>query len=94
MMLQGMTVEYLLNCTFKAGPQSTPQFHGGVGLIACQWAKHLGAPSARLARRKSRLACANVAHTPSITITGLSAREEIIGAGVDVVYDPSARIHS
>lgn len=47
MMLQGMTVRYLLRKTYKVGPGTTLLFHaaaGGVGLIASQWAKHLGAP--------------------------------------------------
>jgi NADPH2:quinone reductase len=46
MMLQGMTVRYLLRQTYKVGPDTTLLLHaaaGGVGLIACQWAKHLGA---------------------------------------------------
>lgn len=46
MMLKGMTAEYLLNRTYKVGSDTTLLFHaaaGGVGLIAGQWAKHLGA---------------------------------------------------
>ena len=46
MMLQGMTARYLLRDTFNVGPGHTILFHaaaGGVGLIAGQWAKHLGA---------------------------------------------------
>jgi NADPH2:quinone reductase len=46
MMLKGMTAQYLLNRTFKVGKGMTVLIHaaaGGVGLIACQWAKHLGA---------------------------------------------------
>ncbi len=46
MMLKGMTAEYLLNRTFKVGPKTVLLFHaaaGGVGLIAGQWAKALGA---------------------------------------------------
>ncbi len=46
MMLQGMTVQYLLRRTYRVKPGDTILFHaaaGGVGLIACQWAKHLGA---------------------------------------------------
>jgi NADPH2:quinone reductase len=46
MMLKGMTVQYLLNRTFKVGKGTTLLMHaaaGGVGLILCQWAKHLGA---------------------------------------------------
>jgi NADPH2:quinone reductase len=46
MMLKGMTVEYLLNRTYKVGKGTIVLIHaaaGGVGLIACQWANHLGA---------------------------------------------------
>ena len=45
-MLKGMTAEYLLRRTFKVKPGDPILWHaaaGGVGLIACQWAKHLGA---------------------------------------------------
>jgi len=46
MMLQGLTVQYLFATSAKAQPGDTVLFHaaaGGVGLIACQWANHLGA---------------------------------------------------
>jgi NADPH2:quinone reductase len=46
MMLKGMTAEYLLRRTFKVKAGDTILFHaaaGGVGLLAGQWAKHLGA---------------------------------------------------
>ncbi len=46
MMLKGMTAQYLLRQTYVVKPGDTILFHaaaGGVGLIACQWAKHLGA---------------------------------------------------
>src|SRR5579863_6842525 len=46
MMLQGMTAQYLLRRTYKVKPGDTVVVHaaaGGVGLILCQWAKHLGA---------------------------------------------------
>lgn len=45
-MLKGLTAEFLLHRTFKVQPGQTILFHaaaGGVGLIACQWARHLGA---------------------------------------------------
>ena len=45
MMLKGLTAQYLLRRTFPVKPGQTILFHaaaGGVGLIACQWAKHLG----------------------------------------------------
>jgi D-arabinose 1-dehydrogenase-like Zn-dependent alcohol dehydrogenase len=46
MMLQGMTVRYLLRQTYKVDKNTTMLLHaaaGGIGLIASQWAKHLGA---------------------------------------------------
>jgi NADPH2:quinone reductase len=46
MMLQGLTAQYLLRRTYRVAAGDTVLFHaaaGGVGLIACQWAKLLGA---------------------------------------------------
>ncbi len=46
MMLKGMTAQYLVRRTYRVKPGDTILFHaaaGGVGLIACQWAKSLGA---------------------------------------------------
>jgi NADPH:quinone reductase len=46
MMLKGMTVEYLVRRTFKIEKGMNVLMHaaaGGVGLILCQWANHLGA---------------------------------------------------
>src|SRR3979409_1520800 len=46
MMLKGLTAQYLIRRTFKVQKESWLLFHaaaGGVGLIACQWAKSLGA---------------------------------------------------
>lgn len=45
-LMKGMTVEYLLNRTHKAGPGEDILFwaaSGGVGQLAGQWGKHLGA---------------------------------------------------
>jgi NADPH2:quinone reductase len=46
MMIRGMTARCLLHETYKVKPGDTILIHaaaGGVGLIMCQWAKHLGA---------------------------------------------------
>jgi NADPH2:quinone reductase len=46
MMLKGLTVQYLIRQIYRVGTGDTILFHaaaGGVGLIACQWAKSLGA---------------------------------------------------
>src|SRR5437588_1972215 len=46
MMLKGMTVQYLLRRTYRVQKGDNILVHaaaGGIGLIACQWANHLGA---------------------------------------------------
>src|SRR6185437_4301845 len=46
MMLQGLTVQYLTRRTYRVEKGDTILIHaaaGGIGLILCQWAKHLGA---------------------------------------------------
>jgi NADPH2:quinone reductase len=61
MMLKGMTAEYLLRRTFKVKRGDTILFHaaaGGVGLIAGQWAKHLGATTIGTAGSAEKVALA------------------------------------
>jgi NADPH2:quinone reductase len=67
MMLKGMTVEYLLNRTFKVQPGMNVLIHaaaGGIGLIACQWANALGANVIGTvgSKEKAALAKANGCH--------------------------------
>jgi NADPH:quinone reductase len=67
MMLKGMTVQYLLNRTFKVGKGTIVLIHaaaGGVGLIACQWANLLGATVIGTvgSKDKAELAKKNGAH--------------------------------
>lgn len=60
MMLKGMTAQYLLRRTFRVEPGQTILFHaaaGGVGLIAGQWAKHLGATVIGTAGSEENRAC-------------------------------------
>ena len=67
MMLKGMTAQYLLRRTHVVQPGDTILFHaaaGGVGLILCQWAKHLGATVIGTvgSEEKAALARANGCH--------------------------------
>jgi NADPH2:quinone reductase len=67
MMLKGMTAEYLLKRTFKVQKGMNVLIHaaaGGVGLILCQWANHLGANVIGTvgSKDKGELAKANGAH--------------------------------
>src|SRR5271166_2810876 len=67
MMLKGMTVQYLVRRTYKVEKGDNVLIHaaaGGVGLIACQWANHLGANVIGTAgsKEKGELAKKNGAH--------------------------------
>ncbi|MEI9990462.1 MAG: quinone oxidoreductase [Rhizomicrobium sp.] len=94
-MLKGMTVQYLLKRTHKVKRGDTIVFHsaaGGVGLIAGQWARHLGATVIGTVGHadKTALALQNGyahvldSHDPDWPrkVRGLTG-----GAGVPVVYD-------
>ena len=99
MMLQGMTVEYLLRRTCPVRSGDTILFHaaaGGVGLIACQWAKHLGATVIGTVGNdeKAELARAHGCDHPIVyTRENFTerVRELTDGAGVPVVYDAVGR---
>lgn len=95
MMLQGMTVRYLLKETFKVGPGTTMLLHaaaGGIGLIACQWAKHLGATIIGTAGSPEKCKLAQdhgATYTINYRTEDFVARTKELtnGKGVDVVYD-------
>lgn len=95
MMLQGLTVQYLLRRTFRLQGGETILFHaaaGGVGLIACQWARALGVTVIGTvgSDEKAELAKAHgCAHTINYNKENFVERVKEItnGAGVPVVYD-------
>ena len=94
MMLQGMTAQYLLRRTYRVQPGDTILVHaaaGGVGLILCQWAKHLGATVIGVvsSEQKAELARAHGAAHVLIGHENLPAEVKRItgGAMVPVVYD-------
>jgi NADPH2:quinone reductase len=95
MMLKGMTAHYLLRRTFRVQPGQTILFHaaaGGVGLIACQWAKHLGATvigtvgSADKAELARAHGCDHPIRYDQEDVVK-RVRELTGGKGVPVVYD-------
>lgn len=99
MMLKGMTAQYLLRHTFRVGPEHTILFHaaaGGVGLIAGQWAKHLGATVIGTAGSEEKVALAKAHgydHVINYRTENLVERVKELtqGEGVDVVYDSVGR---
>jgi NADPH2:quinone reductase len=94
MMLQGMTAQYLLRRTYTVKAGETIVVHaaaGGVGLIMCQWAKHLGATVIGVVsnEEKAALARANGAAHAVIGYATLASEVKRItgGAMAPVVYD-------
>ena len=95
MMLKGMTVRYLLRATYKVKPGETILLHaaaGGVGLIASQWARALGATVIGTVGSEGKMAIAKAhgcAHVINSSTENVVARVKEItgGKGVPVVYD-------
>lgn len=95
MMLKGMTAQYLLRRTFPVTGGDTILVHaaaGGVGLLLCQWAKHLGATVIGTvgSEEKAALARAHGCDHPILYRRhdfAARTRELTDGAGVAVVYD-------
>jgi NADPH:quinone reductase len=94
-MLQGMTAQYLLKQTHKVKKGDWVLVHaaaGGMGLLLCQWAKHLGCKviGTTSTKDKAKLAKKNGCDYPIIyTEEDFVARVKEItgGKGVAVVYD-------
>lgn len=95
MMLQGLTAAYLLRRTYCVQPGDSVLIHaaaGGVGLIACQWAKALGATVIGTVGSAAKADVARAHgcdHVIDYTREDFSRRVHEItdGAGVPVVYD-------
>ncbi len=95
LMLQGMTAEYLLRRTYKVQPGDTVLFHaaaGGVGQLACQWLKQIGATVIGTVGSDEK---AELARAQGCDHTIVYSREDFVarvkeitdGRGVPVVYD-------
>lgn len=94
MMLAGMTAEYLIRRTYRIKQGETILVHaaaGGVGLILCQWAKHLGVHVIGVVstEAKAKLARANGCEHVLVQPQDLPAEVKRItgGAMLPVVYD-------
>jgi len=95
LMLQGMTAEYLLRRTYKVQPGDTVLFHaaaGGVGQLACQWLKQIGATVIGTVGSDEK---AELARAQGCDHAIVYSREDFVarvkditdGKGVPVVYD-------
>jgi NADPH:quinone reductase len=95
LMMKGMTVQYLFRQVYPLNGGETILYHaaaGGVGLIACQWARALGVTMIGTVSSDEKAA---IAHAHGCTHTIVTSRENIAqrvreltdGRGVPVVYD-------
>lgn len=98
MMLQGLTAQYLLRRTFPVQAGQTILVHaaaGGVGLILCQWAKHLGATVIGVVSTKEKAELAHAHGAEHVVIGHATLPAEVKrltgGAMVPVVYDSVGR---
>ncbi|MFM7083588.1 MAG: quinone oxidoreductase family protein [Hyphomicrobium sp.] len=98
-MLRGMTVRYLFCETFPVSSQTVMLFHavaGGVGLLACQWARSLGATiigtvgSSAKAQIALEHGCTHVIEYRRENFVD-RVRDITKGIGCDVVYDSVGR---
>ena len=94
-MLKGLTVQYLFRQTYRLKGDETIVFHaaaGGVGLLACQWARALGVKMIGTVGSDDK---AKLAREHGCTHTIVYTRENFVdrvkeitgGKGVAVVYD-------
>jgi NADPH2:quinone reductase len=94
-MLKGMTAQYLLRRTYRVQPGDAVLIHaaaGGVGLLACQWAHHLGATVIGTVGSDEK---AELARAHGCQHVIVYSRESVVervkeitgGEGVAVVYD-------
>jgi NADPH2:quinone reductase len=95
LMLKGLTAWYLLRRTYAVKKEETILFHaaaGGVGLLVCQWAHHLGATVIGTVGSEAKMAlasshgCDHVIDYSRENFVG-RVREITGGQGVPVVYD-------
>ncbi|MCH2126774.1 MAG: quinone oxidoreductase [Pirellulaceae bacterium] len=99
LMLKGLTTHYLLRLCYPVKQGETILIHaaaGGVGLLACQWAKHLGATVIGTVgtAAKAELAAAHGCDHPILYQDEnwvKRVRELTAGEGVPVVYDSVGR---
>ncbi len=94
-LLKGMTAEYLVRRTFPVQPGQRVLFHaaaGGVGLLACQWLRAIGAEVIGTVGSEAKVEVAREAGCKHVIVYtkedfAAKTRELTEGRGVHVVYD-------
>lgn len=99
-LLKGMTAEFLIHRTFAVQPGQTVVFHaaaGGVGLIACQWLRKLGARVIGTVGSDAKVAIARSHGCDEVIVLERESLVERVkelteGRGVPVVYDSIGKV--
>ncbi len=102
MMIRGMTARYLLHETYRVQAGDTILVHaaaGGVGLVMCQWAKHLGATVIGTVGSAEKAAVARAHGCDHAIVLGADGNVDFAaqvraltdGRGVPAVYDSIGR---
>ncbi|QYY33039.1 quinone oxidoreductase [Cupriavidus pinatubonensis] len=94
-MQKGMTAQFLCRQTYQVGKDDTILVHaaaGGVGLVLCQWAKHLGATVIGTVSTEEKAKLVEAHGCDHALIHGRDDFVEVVkeitgGVGVPVVYD-------
>jgi NADPH:quinone reductase len=93
MMMTGLTAQYLLHRTYKVMPGDTVLIY--VGLVMCQWAKHLGATVIGVVSNPAKAALAKTHGADEVLLSEedipARVREITSGAMVPVVFDSIGR---
>ena len=97
-LLKGLTVHMLVRRVFRVPPGAWVVFHsaaGGVGSLAGQWLRAIGARAIGIGGTQSKVDAAHAAGYEAVFVRGRDdwpARvRELAGDGVPVVYDPVGR---
>jgi NADPH2:quinone reductase len=97
-LLKRLTVQTLVRRVFRVAPGAWVAFHsaaGGVGTLAGQWLRSLGARAIGIVGSQDKVAAARAAGYEAVFVRGSDdwpARvRELSGGGVPVVYDPVGR---
>jgi NADPH2:quinone reductase len=97
--VKGLTVQFLVRTAHRVAPGEVVVFHaaaGGVGLIACQWLRHLGATVIGTVGNDAKVAVARAHGADHVCVLGRDdfaalALDLTGGKGVPVVYDSIGR---
>lgn len=98
--LRGLTAEFLVRRTFKVGPGHRVLVHaaaGGLGVLLCQWLRHVGATVFGTVSTREKVDCAYTNGCHHVLVRGEASfvdgvRRITAQKGLDVVYDSIGQV--